>query len=413
MPLRLADTIPKHGRYMPTIRTARYIPLGIQTAILIAFGGCMWALQTNSAVAAAELGGHQIAGKTVVKAAAPGKDTAAAKDTAASLKIKAPQAQPSAGFVSKSETATQPASMPVHSSDAQVTAEALELLLLDRQSYDLKTVGDTVVSLRRKVTDNPNKPELRLKLGTYLFLLGDPQGAATDLTAAATLNPADAVAHAQLAKVLEWMGDHNEALGQFRRAVEIAPNVAEIHLLFAESLFSGGSISEAINEFRRSVSIKPSAEALSGLSEALSSAQDPAGALKAARQAVSLDSGSSRAQVALSNALLKSGDKVNSLRIARQAMLLNPNSPDSHVAIGRCYLTSGDTDAALDEFKQAVGIDPLSPLAHNDLGFAYYGKGDIQSAVHEFRLALRINPRFIEARNNLEMAVHRLYTGNK
>jgi hypothetical protein len=35
-------------------------------------------------------------------------------------------------------------------------------------SVDLRSVGDVVIQLRRKVTDNPSDGSLRLRLGSYL-----------------------------------------------------------------------------------------------------------------------------------------------------------------------------------------------------------------------------------------------------
>ena len=185
----------------------------------------------------------------------------------------------------------------------------LKLLMQDQQALDLKGLGENVAKIRRQITDNPNEAFLRFKLGTALYLLGDLEGAASELTTSININPASAFARAQVGKVLELASRHMEALTQFRRAVEMAPNQAEIHFLFGESLMHGGNVPEAINEYRRAISLKPSAEALAALSEGLYIAGDNHGAMNASRQAVSLDATLARAQVALTNALLKSGDK--------------------------------------------------------------------------------------------------------
>lgn len=289
--------------------------------------------------------------------------------------------------------------------------EYVKLLSMDHIPTDLKALGESIVKIRKQVTDHPQDPFLRFKLGTHLYLVGDLEGAAAELSNSININPSSASARAQLGKVLELGGKHMDALQQFRRAVEISPNSPEVHFLFGESLMHGGNVQEAVNEYRRSIALQPSADALAGLSEGLFASGDIHGALEASRHAVSLDSTLARAQVALTNALLKSGDKISALRTARQSMLLSPNSPDSHLALGRCLFATGDQSTAVEEFKQAVALDPLNPSARNDLGYALYGRGEIVPAVTEFRLALRLNPRFVEARNNLEVAIHRLYSG--
>lgn len=289
--------------------------------------------------------------------------------------------------------------------------EYVKLLSIDHNPADLKALGESIVKIRKQVTDHPQDPFLRFKLGTYLYMVGDLEGAAGELSNVININPSSASARAQLGKVLELGGKHMDALQQFRRAVEISPNAAEVHFLFGESLMHGGNVQEAVNEYRRSIALQASAECLAALSEGLFASGDVHGALEASRHAVSLDSTLARAQVALTNALLKSGDKTSALRTARQSMLLSPNSPDSHLALGRCLFATGDQSTAVEEFKQAVLLDPLNPSARNDLGYALYGRGEIVPAVTEFRLALRLNPRFVEARNNLEVAIHRLYSG--
>ena len=311
----------------------------------------------------------------------------------------------------KPQTAKTDSGKPVTTFDTSNEAEYIKLLRQDRLPSDLKFLGESVVKIRKQVTDNPNLPFLRYRLGTFLYLIGDLEGAATELSAAINLNAASASARAQLGKVLELAGRHMEALTQFRRAVEISPNQADIHFLFGESLAHGGNMQEAINEYRRAVALKPSAESLAALSECQLLALDNNGAMESSRAAVSLDATLARAQVALTNALLKAGDKAAAQRTARQAMLLSPNLPDSHLALGRCLFAGGDSTGAVEEFKQAVGIDPLNPNARNDLGYVLYNRGEIIPAIAEFRIALRISPRFTEARNNLEVAIHRLCSG--
>jgi Flp pilus assembly protein TadD len=285
----------------------------------------------------------------------------------------------------------------------------LKLLRKDNPSFvDIKSLGDVIITLRRKVTDSPSDVGLRIQLGGYLLLAGDLEGAAMELKRAVALQPRNYIAHTLLAKILDEANDRDTSNVEFQRAIEFAGNVPDVHALFGESLVYRGDLSQGINEYRRSVAIKPTCEALSGLAEALAMMHDKFGAVKAARQAVSVEPSSSMAHVALTKALLVAGNNQSALRTARQAVLLNPSSADSHIALGRALHAKNDLDRAVEEFRQAVALDPLNPQARNDLGYALYSKGDMLSAVNEFRLALRINPHLGEARNNLEIAIHGL-----
>jgi Flp pilus assembly protein TadD len=278
----------------------------------------------------------------------------------------------------------------------------------DRSAIDLRAIGDQILKYRRRVTDESQNPSLRTRLAAYLYLAGDLEGAAAEDKRAIALSPNDYFAHAFLARIMDEAGDRELSSSEYRRAIELARDSADAHLLYADSCYSHGELSTAINEFRRAIAIKPSAEAYSGLAEALVLFNDSQGAIKAARHAVSINPGSATAHVALTKALVLAGETHASLRTARQAVLLNPSSADSHVALGRALYAKGDRASAVDEFKQAVALDPLNAQARNDLGYALYGQGDILSAVDEFRLALRLNPHMSEARNNLEIAIHGL-----
>jgi Flp pilus assembly protein TadD len=288
---------------------------------------------------------------------------------------------------------------------------ALKLLMLDSSQLDLKLLGESISNLRKLITNQPDNAYLHFKLGTLLYLAGDCMGAAGQLKHAIDLSPNDVCAQAQLAKVLDLIGDHEQAVLVFRKACE-STNIPDIQVLFAESLMRGGNAQEAAKQYRQALatigtttSTPSQAPILAGLSEAMLSAGDQVGAMKAARKAVSADPSSSYAQVALTFALLTAGDKASASRTARQAVLLNPNSAKAHIALGRSLHANGDYDSAADEFKQAVNLDPLNPQAHNDLGYALYGAGEVLLAVNEYRLALRLNPHLNEARNNLEVAI--------
>jgi len=290
-------------------------------------------------------------------------------------------------------------------SDLNDLEAAVKQIRAESVTVDLKSVGDFIITLRKQVTDHSDDPSLRLKLGTYLYIAGDYEGAASEFRHVNRLKQESVAGHALLARVLGEAGEPEASSLEFKRALSIAPGAEVVHYLFANSLAARGDMSEAINEYRRSVGIKPTAVALTGLSEALITMQDVDGAVKAARQAVSLEPNSSEAHVALTKALIQAGDIQPAIRTAREALLLNPNSSESHIAMARTLYATQKVDAAIEELKQAVSLDPLNYEARNDLGYALYNRGEVQNAVNEFRLSLRLNPRFAEARNNLEIAI--------
>ncbi len=316
----------------------------------------------------------------------------------------------------KDRTATDPSKPASQVSRPKKVNREIMLVDLFRTGLtntDLRTVGDLLIKLRREVTNNPQDPSLRIRLGSHLYLAGDYEGAATEMKRAIALRPDDVIGHTLLAKLLDEAGDQSAAHAEFQRAIEIDPRFPDARVFFAESLLKHGGISEAIDEFRRANEARPTTDGLSGLSEALVIVQDKDGAVTAARQAVSVMPNSAKAHVALTRALLASKENQSALRTARQATLLDPTSADSHIALGRALYANGGLPGAVQEFQQAVSLDPLNAQARNDLGFALYGLGDIASAVTQLQLALRLNPHLSEARNNLEIAIFGLSGSGK
>lgn len=58
--------------------------------------------------------------------------------------------------------------------ELKANQEALIKLMNSKAaSVDLRSVGDVLIALRRKVTDNPHDQNLRLRLAGYLYLAGD------------------------------------------------------------------------------------------------------------------------------------------------------------------------------------------------------------------------------------------------
>ncbi len=281
----------------------------------------------------------------------------------------------------------------------------LDLFKMGMTHTDLRGAGDHIVKLRRQITDTPNDSELRIKLGSYLYLSGDLEGASMELRRALALDNENIVTNVLLGKISDGIGDHQAAQSQYRKAISMSPKLAAPFVCLADSFMAQGAISEAINEFRRANDVKATCQGLTGLAQALIATDDPEGSVRAARQAVSIMPSSSNAHVALTHGLLRLKEDISALRTARQAVLLEPTSAESHIALGRALYANKKNADAVAEFEQAVLLDPLNAQARNDLGYALYKRGDVASAVTQLQLALRLNPRLSEARNNLELAI--------
>lgn len=97
-------------------------------------------------------------------------------------------------------------------------------------------MGDLMIQLRRKITDDPYDENLRLRLASYLYLAGDLEGSASEMKRAVAIAPEDYFAHMVLAKILDHSGDEANAELEFKRAMQLKPGSAESHEYYADSL---------------------------------------------------------------------------------------------------------------------------------------------------------------------------------
>src|SRR5262249_53911356 len=77
----------------------------------------------------------------------------------------------------------------------------MRLIRLDQATFDLKSVGDIIINLRRQVTDKPQDESLRLRLAAFLYAAGDYDGAAAEIRRAISLKPTDYAAYTLMARV--------------------------------------------------------------------------------------------------------------------------------------------------------------------------------------------------------------------
>jgi tetratricopeptide (TPR) repeat protein len=166
--------------------------------------------------------------------------------------------------------------------------EQLDLTLDSGLSYELRGVqamgqSDFVGALalfRRGVAitkgDTQLGRSLRHKLGTALFLSGDPSGAITAFEEVVRLAPANgldepaAKAHYSLAVVAASSGRSAEAIDRFTKAVAFSPTYLEARLGLADAMRRAGRAEASLAQYEEAMRINPrSSEARFGYAMAL------------------------------------------------------------------------------------------------------------------------------------------------
>jgi Flp pilus assembly protein TadD len=110
---------------------------------------------------------------------------------------------------------------------------------------------------------------------------------------------------------------------------------------------------------------------------------DIAGAIRAHRQALLLDTDSHKAWTNLGVVYRRRGDLVSAERCYRRALKLNPWYGEAYASLGALLLYRGETAAALPALQRAVRLAPALPAGHASLALAYALSGRFGLAERE------------------------------
>ena len=117
---------------------------------------------------------------------------------------------------------------------------------LDRE--DWTTAADY---FRRGLEIDPDNPSLRHRLGTTLYVMGDPAGAAEQFERIIRNNPTFPAAHYSFGILLQTAGRHGEAIAAFDETLRLQPTDADARLRLAISLRGVGEPQRALDAYRQ------------------------------------------------------------------------------------------------------------------------------------------------------------------
>jgi tetratricopeptide (TPR) repeat protein len=112
---------------------------------------------------------------------------------------------------------------------------------------------------RKGIDLAPGEPALHHKLGTALYLSGDPQGGANEFAEALRLSPAFAKPHYSLGVMLAADGRTADALAHLNAAVRADPAYVEARVRLAEVLRRSGRASESLSQYAEATALDPRA----------------------------------------------------------------------------------------------------------------------------------------------------------
>ena len=116
---------------------------------------------------------------------------------------------------------------------------------LDRE--DWTTAADY---FRRGLELDPDHPSLRHRLGTTLYVMGDPAAAAQQFERVIRDHPTFPAAHYSLGILLQTVGRHGEAIAAFEETLRLRPTDPDARLRLAVSHRAAGAPERALDAYR-------------------------------------------------------------------------------------------------------------------------------------------------------------------
>ena len=127
------------------------------------------------------------------------------------------------------------------------------------KALDKRDFAAAATYFRKAIDLAPAEPALHHKLGTALYLSGDPRGAANEFAEALRLSPAFAKAHYSLGVMHAADGRTADALAHLNAAVRADPAYAEARVRLADVLRRSGRAAESLSRYAEAAALDPRA----------------------------------------------------------------------------------------------------------------------------------------------------------
>lgn len=225
-------------------------------------------------------------------------------------------------------------------------------------------LDEAIAAYRQAVRVNPQNDRSHIYLGQALEKNGNLDEAIAVYRRAMQLNPKDQSQYSRrvLAMALRKKGLLDESISVLREAVRLGPNMALNHFHLGFVLALKGHYEEAIAEYRESVRLRPDdPSALSNLAFLLAGCpdgelRDPAGAVKLAEKALTLQPKAGHIWRDLGHAKYRTGDWNGAIDALHKALELNKRWRFSETGflLAMAHWQLGQRDQAEKWYKESV-----------------------------------------------------------
>lgn len=228
-----------------------------------------------------------------------------------------------------------------------------------------------------------------------------------------------AAEYALLADLSEQDGQLEEAIGFYQTAVELDTSKPEFFIRLVRLLIEVGQPEEALARAEQLVLLAPeddetwevaaAAHIANGnrfddLGDSTAAALEYAGAVDAARDAVSLNSSNATAYAYQAGGLVLQENPeffAQAQEYADTAIFLEPNNPVARYYMATVFTYQGLYAAALEQYQLGLAADSQMAELHIGLAYSYFGNGQLADAILSFEDALEVSPNNAAAYDGL------------
>ncbi len=288
-----------------------------------------------------------------------------------------------------------------HPKDA--SAEALKATLM-LESGDPEKVQESVSELEAAVTRMPQNAVVRFNLGRAYFVRQDLDRARSQFQEAMKLRPDFLAARLWLAQTELLKGEFANSLLTADELLRLSPNNPQAMLIRALSLRNMGKYAEARRELTDIIARNPnSAEAHFQLGLLDSSQKNFAGAEKAFNTCIGIAKSDPRCFIALSSVYSAQNDFDKAIKVLSDAQRVNPADRSIRMTLANTAMMAQKYDMSIGIYREMIAKEPNSAELHLRLGETYRRQGATDSAIEHFRKAKELEPR--DAKSYVPLAI--------
>ena len=273
------------------------------------------------------------------------------------------------------------------------------------QAGDLTAAAASYV---RVLESAPGHADAQHLLGLVYAQTGQGRRGAELIRAAIAADATVPLYYANLGRVLKGDGDYQGAADAYLAAIAHSPEDAVLWSDLASARLSDGDVEGALKAAKRALSLDSGLAAAHvnlGLArQDLDGASDTA-AMAALARAAALDPGQAGAHLGHALGYHAAGMTAQAQGAYKRALAIDPSLVVAHCNLGNLARDASDFDAAVTHYRCALALDDQQPTVHGNLGVALQESGDLMGALDSYERAIALAPDDPEIRRNRGMGL--------